>query len=304
MYHSLLDYIGNTPMVELNNIRKEFNLKSHIYAKVEMFNPSGSIKARIAKNMIIKALEKNVINKDTVIIESTSGNTGVGLAFVCACLGMRFIATMPETMSIERQKLIKAYGGEIVLTKKELGMKGAVDEAIRLKEQLQNAFIPSQFENENNPLTHYEETGVEILNQCHNINVLVAGIGTGGTISGIGRRLKETKEVKVVGAEPLSSPLINLHYAGPHKIQGIGANFIPHTLNLNYVDEVKMVSDDDAFTYSRLLAKKEGLFVGISSGCALKAGLDYLKEHDDENNHCVIILPDTGERYLSTDLVK
>ncbi len=302
---SIEDLIGNTPLVELTNIEKTLNLECKIYAKVEMFNPSGSIKARIAKYMIETALAENRINKESVIIEPTSGNTGVGLAFICACKKMKFIAVMPETMSIERQKLIKAYGGEIVLTPGELGMKGSVDEAIRLKEKYPNSFIPSQFENNDNPQTHYLTTGREIYEQCDGlIDILVAGIGTGGTITGISKYLKEKKDIYTIGVEPLSSPLITKGMASSHKIQGIGANFIPKTLNLDYVDYVDTISDEDSFTYARMLAHEEGIFVGISSGAAFCEAIKQAQKEENKGKNIVVILPDTGERYLSTELVK
>lgn len=301
---SITEYIGNTPLVRLHKIEELFNLKSRLYAKVEMFNPTASIKVRIAKRIIDDALEKKTINKDSLIIEPTSGNTGVGLAFICACYGMKFIAVIPENMSIERMKLIKAYGGDIVLTKKELGMNGAVEEANRLHKLSKNSIIPSQFTNKENPLAHYYTTGKEIYDAMEgNIDYFVAGIGTGGTITGIGKYLKEkNSNIKCVGLEPLSSPLLTSNKSGSHKIQGIGANFIPKTLDLNYVDKVLDISDDEAFEFARLLALKEGLFVGISSGCALAGAIKIAKE--EKNKNIVLILPDTGERYLSTDLVK
>lgn len=305
VYQSLNELVGNTPLVELKNIEEKYNLKAHLLAKVEMFNPSGSIKARIAKNMIFDALEKKLINKDTIIIESTSGNTGVGLAFICATIGMHFIAVMPETMSIERQKLIKAYGAEIVLTSGDLGMKGSVDKAIELNEKYENSFIPSQFVNPNNPLTHYLSTGREIFDDLDgNVDIVVAGIGTGGTLTGISKYLKEKKDIKIIGVEPSSSPLLTKGYASKHSIQGIGANFVPDTLDLKYIDVIETVTDENAFVCSRELAEVEGIFVGISSGAAFSVALDEAKKDENKGKYIVVILPDTGERYLSTSLVK
>lgn len=302
-YDSIIDLIGNTPLVRLHKIETLYNLKSRIYAKVEMFNPSHSIKARIAKNMLLKALEEKVIDKDTVIIEPTSGNTGVGLAMICASLGMKFIAVMPENMSSERIKLIKAYGSEIVLTAKGFGMKGAVEKAEALHQEIKNSFIPLQFSNIYNPLAHYETTAKEIYDDLDgNVDVIVCGIGTGGTISGVAKFLKEkNKDILSVGLEPESSPLLTKKQVGPHKIQGIGANFIPDTLDLSFVDEVIDITNEEAFEYARILAKVEGIFAGISSGCALCGAVKKAKALDDKN--IVVVLPDTGERYLSTDLI-
>ena len=303
IYNSLLEVTGNTPLVRLNKIEEKYNIENTLLAKVEMFNPSGSIKVRAARNMLLKALHENVIDHNSVIIEATSGNMGVALAFVCANIGLEFIAVMPESMSVERQKLILAYGAKIVLTKASLGMKGAVDEANKLKDEI-NGFIPSQFDNINNPLAHYYETAEEIYADTDGlVDVVVAGIGTGGTISGIGKKLKEKKNVKMVGVEPKNSPLLSLGIAGKHKIQGIGANFVPNTLDLDVVDYIETVSDDDAIRLSRELATLEGLFVGISSGAALAGAIEYIKENNLKDKVIVVILPDTGERYLSTELV-
>ena len=303
IYNSLLEVTGNTPLVRLNKIEEKYNINNTLLAKVEMFNPSGSIKVRPARNMLLKALHENVIDYNSVVIEATSGNMGVALAFVCASIGLEFIAVMPENMSVERQKLILAYGAKIVLTKASLGMKGAVDEAIRLKNAT-NGFIPSQFDNINNPLAHYNETAEEIYTDTDGlVDVVVAGIGTGGTISGIGKNLKEKKEVKVIGVEPKDSPLLSLGVAGKHKIQGIGANFVPNTLDLDVVDYIETISDDDAIRLSRELATLEGLFVGISSGAALAGAIEYIEENNLKDKVIVVILPDTGERYLSTELV-
>ena len=304
LYKSMLELIGNTPIVELSNIEKKYNLKAHLIAKVEMFNPTSSIKARTAKNMIIKALNEGVIDQNTVIIEPTSGNTGIALSAICASLKMRFIAVMPESMSIERRKLISCYGGEIVLTPAHLGMQGTLLKANELCKEYPNSFIPSQFDNSANPEVHYLTTGKEIYDCLDGkVDIVVAGIGTGGTLTGISKYIKEKKNILSIGVEPLSSPLINKGHAGPHKIQGIGANFIPNTLSLSYVDRVDMVSDEDSILYSRELAREEGLFVGISSGAALKVAIDEAKKEENEHKYIVVILPDTGERYLSTELV-
>jgi cysteine synthase A len=303
IYNSLLELTGNTPLVRLKKIEEKYNIENIIVVKIEMFNPSGSVKVRPARNMLLKALHDNVINEDSVIIESTSGNMGIALAFVCATLGLKFIAVMPSNMSVERQKLIKAYGAEIVLTEPSLGMKGAVDKALSLKEEL-NGFIPSQFENINNPLAHYNETANEIFNDTNgNVDIVVCVIGTGGTISGIGKNLKEKKNILMVGVEPQGSPLITTGVAGKHKIQGIGANFIPKTLDLSVIDSVVSVSDEEAMRLSRELARLEGIFVGISSGAALAGALNYIEKNKVKDKLIVIVLPDTGERYLSTELV-
>ena len=303
IYNSLLEVTGNTPLIRLRKIEDKYNLDNILLAKVEMFNPSGSVKVRSARNMLLRALHEDVINNDTVIIEATSGNMGIALAFVCATMGLKFIAVMPENMSVERQKLIKAYGAEIILTEASFGMKGAVDKAKILKDEL-NGFIPSQFENINNPLAHYMETAEEIFKDTDGqVDVLVAGIGTGGTISGVGKNLKEKMHVITVGVEPEKSPLLTSGVTGKHKIQGIGANFIPNTLDLSVVDQIIDVSDEDAMEYSRQLAILEGVFVGISSGAALAGTVKYIKQNNVKDKMIVVILPDTGERYLSTELV-
>lgn len=302
---NILDYIGNTPLVELSNIVSKYNLKARIFAKVEMFNPSGSIKIRPAYQMIEDALKQGVINNESIIIEPTSGNMGVALALVCSVKRMKFIAIMPENMSKERIQLIKAYGGEIILTPKEKGMQGSVDKAISLAKSSRNAFIPSQFNNPSNPKSHYLNTSKEILNEVPDIDYLVASFGTGGTISGIGTYLKNySKKVKIVGVEPSSSPLISKGIKGPHKIQGIGANFVPENLNTKIIDQIILVTDEDAFKYSRELAVNEGLFVGISSGAALFAAIELAKQEENRNKNIVVILPDTGERYLSMNIVE
>lgn len=303
IYNSLLELTGNTPLVRLKKIEEKYGISNTLIAKVEMFNPSGSVKVRPARNMLLKALHDNIITKDSVVIESTSGNMGIALAFVCANLGMKFIAVMPENMSVERQKLIKAYGAEIVLTKPVLGMKGAVNKALELKDEL-NGFIPSQFKNINNPLAHYAETANEIyIDTEGNVDLVVCGIGTGGTISGVGKNLKEKKDILMIGVEPEQSPLLTTGLSGKHKIQGIGANFIPDILDMDVIDSIVDVSDDDAIKFSRELALLEGIFVGISSGAALAGAIKYIKNNNIKDKMIVIILPDTGERYLSTDLV-
>ena len=303
IYDSMLETIGKTPLVRLKKIEEKYNIENVLLAKVEMFNPSGSVKVRPARNMILNALHENLIDNDTVIIEATSGNMGVALAFVCAVLNLRFIAVMPENMSIERRQLIKAYGAEIVLTKPELGMKGASERALELKSEL-NGFIPSQFDNVNNPKSHFLETANEILSDTNNlVDIVFCGIGSAGTITGVGRKLKEVKDVLMVGIEPAQSPLLTKGVFGPHKISGIGANFVPGNLDFSVVDEVVCVCDEDAFFYSRELAKEEGLFVGISSGAALAGVLEYLKNNKVKDKVIVVILPDTGERYLSTGII-
>lgn len=298
MDNYLLDYIGNTPLVELKNIEEKYQLKSRLFAKLEMFNLSGSIKIRIIKNIILDGMKKELINNKTTIIEATSGNTGIALACICAQMKLKLIIIMPENMSIERQKIIKIYGGKLILTNKNQGMKGALKEVEKLKNKYKNVFIPSQFNNLINQETHYLYLGKEIYNQLNGkIDIFIAGIGTGGTITGVSKYLKERKEVTSIGIEPLSSPLINKGYSGKHKIQGIGANIIPKNLDLKYVDKVEMVSNKDAFKYMKLLAKTEGIFAGISSGAALNIAIK--EAINNENKFIVLIFPDLGERYLS-----
>ena len=298
LYDSILDTIGNTPLVRLHHIEKMFSLLYHLYAKVESFNPSGSVKARIALMMLKEGLKQGLIDKDTVVIEATSGNTGIGLAFACSYYHLRFICIMPSSMSIERQKMIKAYGGEIVLTDAKDGMKGSLDKQEELKKSLGKVFVPSQFENMINPLTHYQTTAPEIYRDLPSITHFIAGIGTGGTISGCGKFFKEkNKDIEIIGYEPASSPLLTQGKAGIHKIQGIGANFVPKTFDKQYVDKILTVENEEAFEGMRLLASQEAIFAGISSGGALMAALKGLK--NIKNGECVILLPDTGERYLS-----
>ena len=302
VYDKIIDTIGKTPMVELKNIEKNYALKAKIYAKVEFFNPGGSVKDRIAKAMIEDAESKGLINKDTVLIEPTSGNTGIGLSMVAASKGLRIIICMPETMSIERRNLMKAYGAELVLTDGSKGMKGAIAKAEELAKDIPNSFIPSQFTNMANPEIHYKTTGPEIYNDLDgNINIFVAGVGTGGTISGVGKFLKEKNpNIKVVAVEPETSPVLSKGKPGPHKIQGIGAGFVPDTLNTSIYDEVITIGNEEAFEMGRNSARSEGLLVGISSGAALKAAIKLAQRKENEGKNIVILLPDTGERYLST----
>ncbi len=304
IYGSLTDLIGKTPLLELKNYSKSQDLSGKIIAKLEYFNPAGSVKDRVAKAMIEDAEAKGVLKKDSVIIEPTSGNTGIGLASVAAARGYRIIITMPETMSIERRKLIKGYGAEIVLTDGSKGMKGAIEKAEELAREIPNAFIPGQFVNPANPQIHKQTTGPEIWEDTDGeVDIFVAGIGTGGTISGTGEYLKSRKpEVKIVGVEPASSPVLTEGKAGPHKIQGIGAGFVPDTLNTSVYDEIVTVENENAFLTAKELAKREGLLVGISSGAALWVATDIAKRHENAGKTIVVLLPDTGERYLSTPL--
>ena len=302
IYNSILDGIGDTPLVRLNRITS--GLKSTLYAKLESQNPGGSVKDRISLSMIQEAEKQGKINKETVIIEPTSGNTGIGLALVSAVKGYRLILTMPESMSIERRRLLNAYGAELVLTPASEGMKGAIKKAEELAAQIPNAFIPQQFQNPSNPRIHKETTGPEIWKATEGkIDIVVAGVGTGGTITGIAEYIKPLKTTfKAVAVEPFNSPVLSGGKPGPHKIQGIGAGFIPSTLRMDLVDEVIKVKYEDAVKTSRLLAKKEGMLAGISSGAATHAALQVAKRPENENKTLVVILPDTGERYLTTSL--
>lgn len=304
LVNNIIETIGNTPIVECHNLENKLNLEANLYVKVEFFNPGGSVKDRVAYNMIKKALESHDIDSNTTIIEPTSGNTGIGLALVCAALGLKCILVMPETMSIERRKIIKGYGAELVLTEGTLGMRGAIEKASELSNQLVNTFIPSQFENPNNPEIHVETTGEEILNDLNNnVDVFVAGIGTGGTISGVGKTLKESNEkILVIGVEPFESPMITQGIKGPHKIQGIGAGFVPINYHPEFVDQVLTITTEEAIHASKLLARTEGILVGISSGAALAIALKLAKDPLFKNKNIVALMPDTGERYLSTDL--
>ena len=302
IYDGILETVGKTPLVEFHNLEKEFNLKARLVAKIESFNPGGSVKDRIAKAMIEEAEKQGLINKDTVLIEPTSGNTGIGLSMVAASKGLRIIITMPETMSIERRNLMKAYGAELVLTEGAKGMKGAIAKAEELAKEIPNSFIPSQFTNMANPKMHYLTTGPEIFEDSEGkVDIFVAGVGTGGTISGTGKFLKEKKpSVKVVAVEPESSPVLSKGTPGPHKIQGIGAGFVPETLDTKIYDEIITVSNEKAFEMGRKVAKTEGLLVGISSGAALSAAIEVASRKENEGKVVVVLLPDTGERYLST----
>ena len=302
IYNKITDLVGKTPLMELKNLEKEFNLKARLVAKIESFNPGGSVKDRIAKAMIEDAEKQGLINKDTVFIEPTSGNTGIGLAMVAASKGLRLIIAMPETMSIERRNLMKAYGAELVLTEGAKGMKGAIAKAEELAAQTPNSFIPSQFTNMANPRMHYLTTGPELFEDTDGqVDIFVAGVGTGGTISGTGKYLKEKKPtIKVVAVEPETSPVLSKGTPGPHKIQGIGAGFVPQTLDTNIYDEIITVSNEKAFEMGRKSAKTEGLLVGISSGAALAAAIELAKREENAGKVIVVLLPDTGERYLST----
>lgn len=302
VYDKIIDTIGNTPLVELSNLERKYNLKSKIVAKVEYFNPGGSVKDRIAKAMIEKAEKEGLINKDTVLVEPTSGNTGIGLSMVAASKGLKIILTMPETMSIERRNLLKAYGAELVLTEGSKGMKGAIAKAEELAKEIPNSFIPSQFTNMANPNIHYLTTGPEIFEDLDgNIDYLVAGVGTGGTLSGTGKYLKENKpSIKVVAVEPETSPVLSKGTPGPHKIQGIGAGFVPQTLDTSIYDEIITIGNEEAMEMGKESARIEGLLVGISSGAAIKAAIKLAQREENAGKTIVVILPDTGERYLST----
>lgn len=304
IYESIDQLIGKTPLLELTNTKKKLGLNARIVAKLEYFNPAGSVKDRIAKAMFDDAEESGKLDKDSVIIEATSGNTGIGLASVGTARGYRVIIVMPETMSIERRNLIKAYGAELVLTEGSKGMKGAIQKAEDLAKAIENSFIPGQFLNPANPKTHYLTTGPEIFEDTDGkVDYFVSGVGTGGTISGTGKYLKEKNpDVKVVAVEPADSPILSGGEPGPHKIQGIGAGFLPDTLNTAIYDEIITVSDDDAFEYGKMIGKNEGFLAGISSGAALKAAVEIAGRPESEGKNIVVLLPDTGERYLSTPL--
>lgn len=300
------ELVGNTPILKLNNYVTKNQLKANIFAKLEYFNPAGSVKDRIAKAMLFKAKEDGILKPDSVIIEPTSGNTGIGLASLGTSLGHQVILTMPETMSIERRNLLKAYGAKVVLTPGGLGMKGAIAKAEELAKEYKNAFIPSQFENQSNPNAHYLTTGPEIYQQLEGkIDIFVAGVGTGGTISGIGKYLKEKNpSIKVVAIEPAASPVLSKGTPGPHAIQGIGAGFVPNTLNTDIYDEIITIENEAAFATSRAIAREEGVLVGISSGAALYGATVLAKRIENAGKNIVVLLPDTGERYLSTALVE
>ena len=300
-----VDYlVGNTPLVELKNLAKSYNLKARILAKLESFNPTGSIKDRVAKHMLDMAEKQGIINKNSVIIEPTSGNTGIGLASIATARGYKSIIVMPDNMSRERIALIKGYGAEVVLTDGKKGMAGAIAKAREIKENTLGGFIPDQFNNEHNPQAHYLTTGPEIYEQTlGSVDILVAGIGTGGTITGTSKFLKsKNPNIKVYGVEPASSPILTLGTAGSHKIQGIGAGFVPKILDISVVDSVIAVTDEDAFNYARLLGKEEGILAGISSGASLSVAIKLAKDERNKDKTIVVILPDGGEKYLSTEL--
>ena len=304
IYNGTIDLIGNTPLVEVKNIEKELGLEARVLVKLEYFNPAGSVKDRIAKGMIEDAEEKGLLKEGSVIIEPTSGNTGIGLAAIAAAKGYRIILTMPETMSVERRNILKAYGAEIVLTEGAKGMKGAIAKADELAKEIPNSFIPGQFVNPANPAAHRATTGPEIWNDtAGDVDIFIAGVGTGGTLTGVGEYLKEKKpDVKIVALEPATSPVLSEGKSGAHKIQGIGAGFVPDVLNTKVYDEIITVENDDAFATGKLLAKHEGVLVGISSGAALWAAIDYAKRPENKGKTIVALLPDNGDRYYSTPL--
>lgn len=304
IYTSAEQLVGKTPLLELKNIEKELGLKAKLLAKLEYFNPAGSVKDRIAKAMIEDAEKSGKLKEGSVIIEPTSGNTGIGLASIAAAKGYRIIIVMPETMSVERRQLMKAYGAELVLTEGAKGMKGAIAKAEELAQEIPNAFIPGQFVNPANPKAHFETTGPEIFEDTDgDVDFFVAGVGTGGTVTGVGEYLKSKKSsVKIVAVEPLSSAVLSTGVAGAHKIQGIGAGFVPDVLNTKVYDEILPVSNEDAFSTGKLIGRKEGVLVGISSGAAAFAAIEIAKRPENEGKTIVVLLPDTGDRYLSTPL--
>lgn len=302
---TLTELVGKTPLLELSNYEKSENLMAKLIAKLEYFNPAGSVKDRVAKEMIEQAEEKGILKKGSVIIEPTSGNTGIGLAAIAAAKGYRIIITMPETMSIERRNLLKVYGAELVLTPGNEGMKGAIKKANDLSKEIEGSFVPGQFVNPDNPQAHYKTTGPEIWEDTNgNIDIFVSSVGTGGTISGTGKYLKEKNpNIKIIAVEPASSPVLSEGKSGPHKIQGIGAGFVPDTLDTKIYDEIIKVENDDAFDVERKLAKFDGILVGISSGAAVWAAKEIAKREENKDKNIVVLLPDTGDRYLSTELV-
>lgn len=304
VYKAISDLIGNTPLVELTHIEEKEGLDASVVAKVEFFNPAGSVKDRIAKKMIEDAEKAGKIKPGATLIEPTSGNTGIGIASVAAAKGYKAIMTMPETMSVERRNLLKAYGAKVVLTDGKVGMKGAIAKAQELAAAIPNSFIPSQFENPSNPQAHYESTGPEIWKDTEGkVDIFVAGVGTGGTVSGTGKYLKDKNpNVKVVAVEPATSPVLSQGHAGPHGIQGIGAGFVPNTLDTSVYDEVFTVTNEQAYETGRLIAHNEGMLVGISSGAATYAAIQIAKRPENKGKTIVVLLPDTGERYLSTPM--
>ena len=304
IYNGALELVGNTPLVEVKNIEEELGLEARILVKLEYFNPAGSVKDRIAKAMIEDAEEKGLLKEGSVIIEPTSGNTGIGLASIAAVKGYRIILTMPETMSVERRNILKAYGAEIVLTEGVKGMKGAIEKADELAKEIPGSYIPGQFVNPANPEVHRKTTGPEIWKDTDGeVDLFIAGVGTGGTLTGVGEYLKsQNPDVKIVALEPASSPVLSTGKGGPHKIQGIGAGFVPDVLNTTVYDEIFTVENDDAFATGKLLAKKEGILVGISSGAALYGAIELAKRPEKKGKTIVALLPDTGDRYYSTPL--
>ncbi|MBR3592454.1 MAG: cysteine synthase A [Clostridia bacterium] len=306
IYNSIDKLIGNTPLLELTNIEKKYNLKAKLLAKLEYLNPAGSVKDRVALAMINDMEQNGLLKPDSVIIEPTSGNTGIGLACVGAARGYRVIIVMPDSMSVERQQLMKAYGAELVLTEGAKGMSGAIAKAEQLKTEIPNSIIAGQFVNPANPKAHFDTTGPEIYRDTDGkVDVFVAGVGTGGTITGTGEYLKsQNPDIKIIAVEPASSPLLSNGTAAPHKIQGIGANFVPEVLNTTIYDEIITVTDEDAFESGRLIGKIEGVLVGISSGAALSAAIEVAKRDENNGKTIVVLLPDTGDRYLSTEMFK
>lgn len=306
IYSSMEDLIGGTPLLELKKIEKEFNLKARILAKLEYFNPAGSVKDRIAKEMILDAEEKGILKSGSTIIEPTSGNTGIGLAAVGTARGYKVILVMPETMSVERRMMMKAYGAEIVLSEGSKGMKGAIAKAEELHQSIPGSIIPGQFDNSANPRAHYKTTGPEIWEDTDGeVDIFIAGVGTGGTVSGVGKYLKEKKSsIEVIAVEPKGSPVLSEGHPGPHKIQGIGAGFVPKTLDTSIYDKVVTAVEEDAYKAARDMGKREGILVGISSGAALSVAIEEAKKPENEGKTIVVLLPDTGDRYFSTPLFK
>ena len=306
IYSSLEDLIGGTPLLELKKIEKEFDLKARILAKLEYFNPAGSVKDRIAKEMILDAEEKGILKSGSTIIEPTSGNTGIGLAAVGTARGYKVILVMPETMSVERRMVMEAYGAEIVLSEGSKGMKGAIAKAEELHQSIPGSIIPGQFDNSANPRAHYKTTGPEIWEDTDGeVDIFIAGVGTGGTVSGVGKYLKEKKSsVEVIAVEPKGSPVLSEGHPGPHKIQGIGAGFVPKTLDTSIYDKVVTAVEEDAYKAARDMGKREGILVGISSGAALSVAIEEAKKLENEGKTIVVLLPDTGDRYFSTPLFK
>lgn len=304
IYKGTVDLIGNTPLMEVVNLEKSLELEATILVKLEYLNPAGSVKDRIAKAMIEDAEEKGVLKEGSVIIEPTSGNTGIGLAAIAAAKGYRVVLTMPETMSIERRNILKAYGAELVLTEGAKGMKGAIEKADELAKEISNSFVPGQFVNPANPAIHKSTTGPEIWNDADgNVDIFIAGVGTGGTITGVGEYLKsQNSEIKIVAVEPAASPVLSEGKGGPHKIQGIGAGFVPEVLNTEVYDEILKIENDDAFAAAKSFAKQEGILVGISSGAALHGAIELAKRPENKGKTIVALLPDTGDRYYSTPL--